>query len=183
MEIDPGVLRSHARRYDYTNGDGPLLGDSDPCFPHAGDGIRARGFARRGEVHAIARWKSPRRANLVKENPDDVVEAVTGVAFALMGSAPKCATKLLAVLDGVSIPTASAILTVVDPQTFGIIDRRAWGAVGQWYPGQFPEKRYYQFRASEYLRYLQKIRGLAESSGLSCREVDMALWHMGGEDG
>ena len=34
--------------------------------------------------------------------------------------------ELLTSLDGVSVPTASAILTLVDPKRYGVLDIRVW---------------------------------------------------------
>jgi thermostable 8-oxoguanine DNA glycosylase len=181
MELDPAQLRFHAQGYDYDYGARGyrLLGDDDPRFPRAGDEIRARGYTQRQELYEIARWKSPRRANLVNENPDRVVHEVTEVAITLMACAPDYTVNLLAVLKGIGIPTASAVLAVVDPKNFGIIDIRAWRTLSQWRPDRFPWKDSSSFLAKDYLCYLKAIQELAEASELSCREVDMALWHIG----
>lgn len=178
------TLHAYARRYrDIYEAEGyALLGDDDPGFSHAGDEMRGRGFARRREILEIARWKSPRRANLVDKNPDGVVEGITGLAFGLMRSAPEYAARSLDILDGVGIPTASAILTVADPQDFGIIDIRAWQALSRQCPSRFPWKEYSGFSSKDYRCYLETIRDLASASGLSCREIDMALWQIGSEE-
>lgn len=177
--LDAHLLRQYVSRYDY--GVGIHLGDSDPRFPCAGDRIRARGYIRDDELYEIARWKSPRRADLVWENPPNVVEGVTGLALSLKDEHPDYAADLLTVLRGVSLPTASTVLTVVDPQHFGIIDIRAWNSLTRWRPEKFPAKMQSAFTLKEFIRYLETIRVLAQKSGLSCREVDMALWQMGGE--
>ena len=179
MKLDPAKLRLHARGYDNDTRGHSLLGDDDPRFPRAGDEIRARGYTRRPELYEIARWKSPRRANLVNENPDLVVHEVTEVAITLMDCTPGYAVNVLTVLKGIGIPTASAVLAVVDPKNFGIIDIRAWRTLSQWCPNHFHWKDSSSFSAKDYLCYLKAIRELAEASKLSCREVDMALWHIG----
>jgi len=179
LVISAQILRLHAQRYYYSSE--PLLGDSDPRFPHAGDGIRARGYVRRDELRGIAQWKSPRRAELVEDNPNDVVEKVTGLALNLRTAYPDYAVNLLTILKGVRVPTASAVLAVADPYHFGIIDVRAWRTLSQWQPERFPWKESSAFSDKEFVRYLKTIRELARSSGLSCREVDMALWQMAGE--
>jgi hypothetical protein len=177
--VSTHTLQQYARLYaqDYTLS---LLGDDEPRLPHAGDGIRARGYLRRQELDEIARWKSPRRAGLVQHNPEHVVEEVTRLALALKDTDPRRAIHLLTVLDGVQVPTASAVLTVADPQDFGIIDIRAWRALSSWQPDRFPWKEASSFSIEEFLRYLETVRDLAQNSGLSCREVDMALWRMAG---
>lgn len=181
MKLDPAQLRFHAQGYDYDyDARGyRLLGDDDPRFPRAGDEIRARGYTQRQELYEIARWKSRRRATLVNENPDLVVHEVTEVGITLMACAPGYAVNVLTVIKGIGIPTASAVLAVVDPKNFGIIDIRAWRTLSQWCPNRFPRKNFSSFSAKDYLCYLKAIRELAEVSELSCREVDMALWHIG----
>jgi hypothetical protein len=47
--LDAERLCESAQRYYYYSA--PLLGDEDPCFPHAGDGIRARGCVLREEFY------------------------------------------------------------------------------------------------------------------------------------
>jgi len=177
--LDAHLLRQYVSRYDY--GVGIHLGDSDPRFPCAGDGIRARGYVRDDELYEIARWKSPRRAALVQKNPPHVIEGVTGLALSLKDEHPDYAADLLTVLKGVSLPTASTVLTVVDPQHFGVIDIRAWNSLSRWRPSEFPRKRQGAFSLKEFVRYLGTIRALAQESGLSCREVDMALWQVSRE--
>ncbi|MBN1936001.1 MAG: hypothetical protein JW934_15130 [Anaerolineae bacterium] len=176
------ILRQFAQCYAY--GNQTLFGDHDPRFLHTGDAIRARGYLTVGELFEIAHWKSPRRAGLTKKNPPEVVKGVTGLALALKDDHPGYAANLLAVLRGVLLPTASAVLTVVDPQRFGIIDIRAWNALSRWQPEQFPRKEQGTFTINEFMRYLDTIRQLAQDSALSsdsalsCREVDMALWQI-----
>ena len=179
LVISAQILRLHAQRYYYSSE--PLLGDSDPRFPHAGDKIRARGYVQRDELHSIARWKSPRRAKLVKDNPNEVVERVSGLALDLKRTRPDYAVKALAILNGVGLPTASTVLAVADPHDFGIMDIRAWQTLSQRQPKRFPRKENSAFSGAEFVRYLETIRELARSSGLTCREVDMALWQMAGE--
>ena len=179
LAISAHTLRLHAQ-YGYNYSDESLLGDSDPRFPHAGDEIRARGYVRRDELRSIAQWKSPRRAELVEDNPNEVVEKVTGLALDLKRIYPGYAVNLLTILRGIGLPTASAVLAVADPHNFGIIDIRAWQTLSQWRSERFPWKEYSAFSVKEFICYLKTIRELARASGLSCREVDMALWQMAG---
>jgi hypothetical protein len=181
LALDVDLLCQRARQYQYNYGTWTLLGDNDPRFLHTGDEIRARGFVRADELYEIARWKSPRRAGLVRENPSHIVEKVTRLALSLKDEHPAYAAHLLTVLRGIGLPTASTVLTVADPQHFGIIDIRAWTALNRWRPEVFSKKEQGTFSRGEFMRYLTTIRALAQESGLSCREVDMALWQKGEE--
>lgn len=72
----------------------------------------------------IAREKSRRKAALVRRNDDHLVERVTELAFSL--SDGQKAVRLLCVLDGVDLPTASAVLSWMFPDRWPVIDVRAW---------------------------------------------------------
>lgn len=176
LMLDTSMLHNYARRYAYSAES--LFGDSDPCFPDAGDRIRARGHILPDELYAIARWKSPRRADLVRLNQAQVVREITAEALAVKDAFPCRAASLLDRLWGIGIPTASAVLTVVDPQNFGIVDVRVWKTLHRWQPDRFSEEHGSYWPITDFERYLETIRELARSSNLSCREVDMALWQM-----
>lgn len=174
--LDAGALREAAERYDYAGS--LLLGDPDPRFPHAGDGIRKRGYVLRDELYQIVRWKSPRRAALVQRNALREVHRLSGKALARKDNDPSQAAGLLTELWGIGIPMASAVLAVVDPQNFGLVDFRAWATLRRWRPDRFPPKHERYWTVKYYLHCLETMRELAEVSGLSCREIDMALWQM-----
>jgi len=183
LVVNTHVLQQYAGRYahDYSEDSWSLLDDDDPRLPRAGQGMRERGFVLSDELYRIALWKSRRRADLIKANSDHVIERVTELALALKDTDPGYAIDLLTVLKGVGVPMASVVLTVADPQEFGIIDIRAWQALSRWQPDRFPWKDSSGFTVSEFLRYLETIRELARHGGLLCREVDMALWYVARE--
>ena len=75
-------------------------------------------------------------------------------------------TGVLTALPGVGVPVASAILALVDPETYGVLDFRAWRQV-------FPKKRV-DYSVSGYLRYMQKIWPLVDELQWTAQEVDLA---------
>jgi hypothetical protein len=83
-----------------------------------------RGYLTRGEFRAACRWKTPRSAGHVERNSDHRVRKATGVA--LRGATDRERIEALVALQGVSVPTASAILTLLDPERYGVIDIRVW---------------------------------------------------------
>lgn len=176
LVLDARSLRRYAEEYGYISD--PLLGDSDPRFPHAGDGIRARGYVLPSELYKIARWKSPRRAELVRLNQAQSVRKLTGRAFTLKDTDPGRAASLLDGLQGIGIRTASAVLAVIDPQRFGVVDYRVWNTLHRWQPDRYPPKSRNYWPVGRFLSCLEAIRELAHVSDLSCREVDMALWQI-----
>lgn len=78
----------------------------------------------RGEFLDICYWKSPRGIRRCEQNSATMVEQTTRKVFATRNEKEKI--DLLTGLKGVSIPTASAILTLTDPVSYGVIDIRVW---------------------------------------------------------
>jgi 2C-methyl-D-erythritol 2,4-cyclodiphosphate synthase len=63
---------------------------------------------------------------------------------------------------------ASAILALVFPEKYAVIDYRSWRRVFE------KEKR--DFSACDYKEYLRRIRKLAQELGWQPQEVDLAIW-------
>ena len=117
------------------------------------------------DLEVIVRWKSPRRIALLGENEAaDIAEACL---IASKTSSDRCAMAVLHGLRGVGVPMASAILTVMNPHRFTVIDFRALEALGQ--QNEAPTIQYY-------VRYLAACRDLASTHNVTLRELDQALW-------
>ncbi len=68
---------------------------------------------------------------------------------------------LLTRLKGVSIPTASAILTLIEPQNYGVIDIRVWKLLYLY--GVVKKKpRGQGFTFDDWFHYLSKLRYFAK---------------------
>jgi len=85
---------------------------------------RRRGYLTKGELMAACRWKSPRSIGRVRLNSPRRIRAATSVA--LTGKNERDRIQALTELQGVSVPSASAILTLLDPVRYGVIDIRVW---------------------------------------------------------
>src|SRR6266566_127372 len=83
-----------------------------------------RGYLTRAELEKVCRWKSPRAIRLIKHNSVAQVRAATRRALATRSE--RLRLEALRTLDGVSVPMASAILTLIDPRRYGVIDIRVW---------------------------------------------------------
>lgn len=70
--------------------------------------------------------------------------------------------------SGVGVPVASAVLALVFPEKYAVIDFRGWRQV-------FGEERT-TFSVSDYRRYLREIRRLALELEWCVQEVDLAIW-------
>jgi hypothetical protein len=83
--------------------------------------------------------------------------------------------ELLTGLVGVSVPVASAILTLIDPRRYGVLDIRVWqllwalGAVDRRPGGR-------GFIVADWLVYLATLRGHARALGVSVRRVELTLF-------
>ena len=75
---------------------------------------------------------------------------------------------LLCVLRGVGVPVASAVLALIFPEGYGVIDFRGWRQI-------FGEERS-SYTIADYKRYLAELRHLADELGWPVQEVDLAIW-------
>ena len=128
--------------------------------------VQARGYLIKEELHDIARWKSPRRANLTLENTDDFIKEVTKKAFTARDDWAKLLT--LTQLQGVGEPTASAILHLFDNGQYPLLDIHALWSVGL----PWEKRTSYPF----WLEYIEFCRDTANRNKVSMRELDRALW-------
>lgn len=135
-------------------------------------------FLNADDFDIILRWKlgsqygRQRRWRLA--NTDEVIRAVTGVALTVTHPDPNYELELrvglLCTLRGVAVPVASAILTLVFPEAYGVIDFRVWRQV-------FDDERS-GFSIPDYQRYLNVIRSLAQELDWTVQEVDLAIWEL-----
>ena len=124
----------------------------------------------------VLRWKLRgqygRNAHHRQRLTDEAVRAVTKAAFDVRLTQKELELQIrvgvLTVLPGVGVPVASAILALVDPETYGVLDFRAWRQV-------FPKKQV-DYSVSGYLRYMQKIWPLVDELQWTAQEVDLAIW-------
>jgi hypothetical protein len=106
-------------------------------------------------------------------NTDAQYRKATRSAFAIADATdPDRETKLrvatLTELSGVGIGVASAILALVDPERYCVIDFRGWRAV-------FGEMRR-TFSTRDYNRYLAEVRRFAGILAWTPQETDLAIW-------
>lgn len=133
-------------------------------------------FLRPEEFEAILHWKLrdqyARGERLRASITADVLAAVTQAAFAIRLSDKDVELPIrvgiLTSLPGVGVPVASAVLALVDPETYAVIDFRSWRQL-------FPSRRA-DFSVPGYQRYMGAVRRLATELGWSPHEVDLAVW-------
>ena len=157
------------------------------------DDFRGRGYMTLSELKRLSLWKARGRQQVnIASNSDPAVKAVTEAAIQVNSEVPDESALpigILTTLHGVEIPTASTIMTVWDPQRFGILDIRVWRALRKAAPDAFRQiefppngsRKGYRlpFGPNDAALYLCVIREIAAQTSLSCREIDKALWVLG----
>ena len=128
------------------------------------------------EFDRILHWKLRQQYGRQKArraaNSEQVVRAITETALNIAHPDPDYEVELrlgvLCALRGVDVPVASAVLALVFPEKYAVVDFRNWRQV-------FDQERDV-FSVPDYKRYLCRIRVLAEELGWLPQEVDLAIW-------
>lgn len=128
------------------------------------------------EFDEILRWKLRgqygRQQEKRKTNTEEVIRIVTGAALSISHPDKEYETELrlriLCSIRGVGVPVASAVLALVFPEKYAVVDFRGWRQI-------FDEDKT-TFSISDYKKYLRKIERLAAELGWPVQEVDLALW-------
>lgn len=142
-------------------------------FDVVGFEAKSRGYLTFKEFYQIAMWKSvrPKKRYIANENKQHI-KSITKMAFARTNEVEKI--KLLCELKGVAIPTASAILTIVFPEKYAVIDVRCMETLREKFKQEIG--KYVSLKTwSDYLRIMRK---LAKENNITPRELDMALFAM-----
>lgn len=127
----------------------------------------------RGEFLEICRWKSPRSIRQCERNSVRSVESISRKV--LTSRSEKKRLELLTSLYGVSIPTASAILTLTNPARYGVIDIRVWQLL--YSLGEVNENARGQgFNFEQWYRYLMILRSQAKRLGVTVRLIELTLF-------
>jgi thermostable 8-oxoguanine DNA glycosylase len=133
---------------------------------------RAKQFSR-SEFIKMCRWKSARAIHHYERNTPATIRRTSREVLRTRDERRRLA--LLTRLKGVSVPTASAILTLIDPERYGVIDIRAWqllfriGSVRKKPSG-------IGFRPAEWEEYLSILRDHARALGVPVRRVELTLF-------
>jgi hypothetical protein len=136
--------------------------------------VQTAGRFTRAEFLAMCRWKSPRSRRHYERN---TAAAIRRVATAVLATADeRRRMELLIALPGVSVATASAILTLIDPQRYGVLDIRCWQLLFH-IRAVAGNARGRAFTVSQWERYLTRLRAHARALGVSARVVEHTLFH------
>ena len=127
----------------------------------------------KAQLLAICRWKSPRAIRLVESNHTADIERLTRAAFSSRSERKRI--EYLTSLHGVGLPMASAILTLVNPKRYGVIDIRVWQLLFAIKSvRRKPTGLGLSFR--DWYDYLCKLRYHARQLGVPVRMVEYTLF-------
>ena len=136
-------------------------------------GVRRRGYFTRAEFRRMCRWKSPRARLLWEANSSARVRAVSRAVLATRDERRRM--ELLTGLTGVGVPMASAILTLIHPRRYGVLDVRAWQLLFA-IRSVDVNRRGQGFTISQWLDYLAALRHHARRLGVSARTIEYTLF-------
>ena len=137
-------------------------------------GVRRRGAFTRAEFLHMCRWKSPRARLLWEKNSPARVRAISRAVLATRDERRRM--ELLTTLRGVGVPMASAILTLIDPRRYGVLDIRAWQLLFA-IRSVSANRRGQGFTIAQWLDYLAALRTHARRLGVSARTIEYTLFH------
>jgi hypothetical protein len=134
---------------------------------------RNRGYLTASELEAVCYWKSPRAIRLIRSNPPARIRTATRSALAARSEQGRLESLLE--LRGVAVPMASALLMLLDPKRYGVIDIRAWQLLYEMGAVQ-TNARGMGFTTENWLQYLTILRRLARKFRVSARDIGRALF-------
>lgn len=123
------------------------------------------------DLYELAYESSTRSAYHVRKNPEDLCDEVIDNLEKVEGDFSKIA--MITALKGFKAPTASVILTVMDPERHAVVDTRVWASLERF---GYLEGRKESFDAFDYVEMIREIRKIAEKTGYSTEDVGYALF-------
>ncbi|MFC7074878.1 hypothetical protein [Haloarcula halophila] len=144
----------------------------DPTWlEEVGKTYREQGYLTREQLYDVAYASSTRSAYHVENNPDQRCREVTENVVAVDGDFSKI--QLVSGLRGFKAPTASAVLTALDPERHAVVDTRVWASLDRL---DYLDGRKERFDAADYVTMIEQIREIAAETGFRVDEVGYALF-------
>ncbi len=136
-----------------------------------GDSYREQGYLTREQLYEIAYESSTRSAYHVERNPEDRCREVTANVLCVDGDFSMI--QLITGLSGFKAPTASCVLTALDPKQHAVVDTRVWATLDRL---GYLDGRKESFDADDYVTMIEPIRAIADDTGYTAAEVGYALF-------
>jgi len=135
--------------------------------------VRRDGEFSRAEFLEMCRWKSPRAIRHYARNSPGTIRRVARAVLATRSEQKRI--EFLTSLDGVSVSTASAILTLINPERYGVLDIRVWQLLfATDSVRRNPRGRGFTF--THWHQYLRELRHYTRELGVSARTVELTLF-------
>jgi hypothetical protein len=134
---------------------------------------RERGHLTRSELEAVCHWKSPRAIRHVRSNRPGEVRVATRVALATRSEQRRLDT--LTQLKGVSVPMASAVLMLLYPRRYGVIDIRVWQLLHELGTVR-KNARGVGFSFTNWFQFLAIIRYFSKKLRVKARDIERTLF-------
>ena len=137
--------------------------------------IMSSGYFIKSEFFEMCKWKDERqlRRSDWEANTESEIKNVSTQVFATNDECKRIT--LLDRLKGVGVATASAILTLTDPQAYGVIDRRVWQVLYLYGEVNYsPEGT--GLSVGHWIDYLPKIRQWGSEFGVCVRNIERSLF-------
>ena len=155
---------------DYNNSEMGVI--EEALFAITSPEVAARGFLNYDEFLKICEWKTVRTKSLVRKNSQEIVNEISKIAFSCSET---LRVKILTILQGVAIPTASAILTIWNSNLFTVYDYRVLSALEK-LEHTVLTKATITGCHLDYYNYLDVARFIASDLKVSLRDLDKCLW-------
>lgn len=133
-----------------------------------------RGYFTKKELLKMGMWKSPRPKNWYSANSEEELIEISKKVFST--NYEKRKIDLLTQLKGVSIPAASAILMLTDPQNYGVIDIRVWQVLYK-YRSVKVKPNGTNFGLNNWYNYLMKLRYFAKIFNVKARDIERTIFY------
>jgi len=135
--------------------------------------VNKKDYFTKEEFIKMGLWKSPRpKQRYLNNSEKEIIETSKKV---LSTKFEKRKVNLLTKLKGVSVPTASAILTLIDPKNYGVIDIRVWQIL-YLYNSVKVKPKGTNINFNNWYNYLMKLRYYAKKFKVSARNIERTLF-------
>jgi hypothetical protein len=158
-------IRNWAVRYEKELGEKDR-GLTDAITRDVFPSYERNGFLTKKEFLTVCAWKTLRSRRWCESNDESLIRDVS--AFARTTESERLRIQVWTLLAGVKWPTASVFLHFAFPERYPILDFRALWSLKTKVPPQYTFAFW-----SEYAMF---CRALAQSSGVTIRVLDEALW-------
>lgn len=163
--IDTALVETSLDYYSQTQG---ILPDRLHSF---GGTYRDQGYLTREQLYDIAYESSTRSAYHVESNPKQRCRTVTATVRCVDDDFSKL--QLLTGLRGFKAPTASCVVTALDPDRHAVVDTRVWATLERF---GYVDGRKKTFDPDDYVTMIGPIREIAAETGFTTEQVGYALF-------